>query len=190
MTGAGASSIPCTHCRMCVVDPRSELHFKPRRDYPAVGISGQTAADTERRFNIGRDLGLSGCKHLVTLVTRRVEPGNRTKNRVVLQTQRAFVTQCILESSARLEFPLMLPAAEPALERGIQQHGDVSKRFPQNGRDLVRPAVLGEARPRVSDFLRNACMERQIPAAWSDGGEARPISDVLESRAIPRVGNR
>src|SRR6266566_1723212 len=126
----------------------------------------------------------------MSLMTSRVEPRDRTENRVILEADRRFLAQRVVKPGTGLEFPFVLAGSESTLERRIQPQGDVSHLLAENGRDLVGPSILRETGTRVSDFLRKPRRDRKIPASRSDGGKTRAIPNVLQSCAIPRVRHR
>src|SRR6266566_2604325 len=140
MRSAGASSIPCTNCRV----PRarhgtaSEFELQFRRDHPPIRIPGEAPANAEGGSESRWQLGLSNCKQLMTLMTCCVEGVDWTENGVVLECQQPFVAKRVSELGAGLKLPFVFGvSAQSALECRIEDQRHPAELLTENRGDLV-----------------------------------------------------
>src|SRR4051812_39461 len=124
------------------------------------------------------------------LMALRVERVDGAEHRIVLKPDRLVGAQGEAELGARLEFPVVLAVRTyAALERRVENEGKLAYLSSEDGSDLVSPTIFCEARTRVSDLVREAKVQRKVPAVWDDSGDARAIADVLKAGAVAGVGD-
>src|ERR1043165_2567456 len=123
----------------------------------------------------------------MNLVTALIESGQRTKRRVILQADSLVVVEGIGKARAGLECPERLIVVHSTLERGIQRQRCRAEFPADDWSDLIRPPMFRVTWAGECDLLREPKVEWQIPASWRDRGEARAISDVLDSSPRSRV---